>query len=328
MKLFEKIGSVWENNKKLMLIIVSSVLALLFIGSILIAVFGGGEFATVSAAAEVKGLLRLNKSDYLTDYLTGDNFSFDKEKTEITLIAKDPAIDHVVKIDNLPESEYGFCVNGEGTIYDEAKDITLNTDVKSVSVVSKYYPNLKVDIPVNVVSTEGVEFKDSLLIEAETAKLYKDNELIKEEDKFVLPEAEKTYNSSGGTPAGETCSGGACLRNLGTQNMKVRFDIVCTEDVEVNLVIKYCMRKDGKTFGEYFKVKVNGRENAQISAIKTPVGEDYFTPADLQAVTLNLKRGINVITFESGPLVGTQNPVNLDALLLTCTGNVIGVLPA
>ena len=88
------------------------------------------------------------------------------------------------------------------------------------------------------------------------------------------------------------------------------------------------MRRDGKTFGEYYKVKLNGREDKTIAAIKTEVGEDYFTPADLQTVTLKLVRGVNVITFESGTNVGTQNPANLDAITLTCDKAVLGVFPA
>ena len=328
MKQFEKVLNFCENHKKILLISCSAVLSVLFIVSILIAVFSGGEFAETSKTVEVKGLLQLNETGYSTNYLSGDKFSFDKERADITLIAKDPAIDHVVKIEKLPASEYGFLINGKGDVIDEAEQSTMTKDIKSVSVVSKYYPDLKVNIPVNVVSTDGIEFKQSLLLEAESAKLYKDNKLISEEDKLVLPETDKPYNSSAGTPAGTECSGGACLRNFQSSNMRVEFEIISTEEVEVSFVIKYCMRRDGKTFGEYYKVKLNGREDKTIAAIKTEVGEDYFTPADLQTVTLKLVRGVNVITFESGTNVGTQNPANLDAITLTCDKAVLGVFPA
>ena len=329
MELSEKTKDFWNKNHKWLTIVIVCVLAVCFIGNVLWSIFSGGEFSTVSKTAEVMGLLRLNESSYITDYLTGDTFSFDKEKTDITLIAKDPAIDHVVKIENLPASEYGFSINGEGDIYDKAEEITLNADVKSVSVVSKYYPNLKVDIPVTVVSTEGVEFKDSLLLEAEKAKLYKDNVLLQAEEKLVQPNEDKPFlSSAGNTVEGADCSGGACLRNFTTNNMKVQFDIVCTEDAEVVLTIKYCKRPDGKTFGNYYKVKVNGKENSAIASLQTGAGEagTYFTPADLETVTLTLTRGINTITFESGDTAGTKNPCNLDAILLTSTAKVMGVV--
>ncbi len=328
MKQFEKVLSFWENHKKILLISCSALLAVLFIGSILIAVFSGGEFAKTSKTVGVKGLLQLNESQYSTNYLTGDKFSFDKENADITLIAKDPAIDHVVKIDKLPASEYGFLVNGQGDVIDEANEITMTDDITSVSVVSKYYPDLKVNIPVNVISTEGIEFKQSLLLEAENAKLYKDKELIKEEDKLVLPEADKPYNSSAGVPAGEECSNGACLRNFQASNMRVEFEIVCSEEVEVSFIIKYCMRPESKAFGEYYKVKLNGRENTTVAGVKTAVGTGYFTPADLATVTLKLVRGVNVISFESGDSVGTKNPVNLDAISLSCDKAVLGVYSA
>ncbi|MCI9518390.1 MAG: hypothetical protein HFK08_03915 [Clostridia bacterium] len=322
----EKVKSFLVENKKLVVAVASAFLALLFVGSILLAVFVGGEFGVKVESNEVKGLLQLEQSSYTTDYISGDKFSFDKEKSKVRLIAKDPLIEDIVKVDSLPASEYGFRI-GDGEIFDNAEDIVLTADVKTVSVVSKYYPNLKTDIAVNVVSMDGVELTKELLLEAETAKLYNEGKLVEEEDKHTQPEADKPFNSASGTAQGADCSGGACLRNLGTRNIRVSFDVVCTEETEVKLVIKYCRRPDGKTFGEYFKVKVNGVTNTEIASLKTTASESgqYFTPEDLQTVTLKFKKGVNTVTFESGPNVGTQNPVNLDALLFTCDAAVIGV---
>lgn len=322
----EKVKEIWSNHKKTVVIIVSVVLALCFIGSVLLAVFVGGEFSVAKDTNEVKGLLQLEEASYMTDYLAGDKFVFDKEQSHLRLIAKDPLIDNIVRVDDLPASEYGFKVEG-GAICDNAEDIVLSADVKNVSVVSKYYPNLKVDIPVNVVSLDGVELKKQVLIEAEAAKLYNSGTFVTNEEKETLPEADKPYNSSFGDAQGTDCSGGACLRNLATRNMRVQFEIVCTEETDVSLVIKYCSRPDGKTFGEYYRIRLNGVTNAEISAIQTPkaAAGTYFTPVDADAVTIRLKKGINILTFESGPSVGTQNPVNLDALLFVCDKAVIGV---
>ena len=326
MSVIEKVNGFLTKNKKLVIAVSSAVLALLFVGSILIAVFQGGELITKEEANEVKGLLQLTESSYQTDYLSGDKFSFDKEKSQVKLIAKDPLLEDIVKIENLPASQYGFRI-GDGEIYDNAEDVVLSTGVTAVSVVSKYYSNLKIDIPVNVVSMEGVELKKEVLIEAENAELYEGRKLISAEEKLVLPEAEKPYNSSAGTAQGADCSGGACLRNLGERNIKVKFDVICTEETEVQLTIKYCKRPDGKKYGEYFKVSVNGVTNTEIAAIETTASEaeQYFTPENLQTVTLKFKKGINTVTFESGPDVGIKNPVNLDALQFVCDSAVLGV---
>lgn len=326
MSVIERVKSFLVQNKKLLIIVSSVVLSLLFVGSILLAIFQGGELIAKEEKSEVKGLLQLEESSYQTEYLSGEKFSFDKEKSQVKLIAKDPLIETVVKVENLPASQYGFRI-GDGEIFDNAEDVVMTEGVTAVSVVSKYYPNLKIDIPVNVVSMDGVELKKEILLEAETAKLYEGKKLITNEEKLTLPEADKPYNSSAGTAQGADCSGGACLRNLGTRNMKVRFDVICTEETEVEMTVKYCRRPDGKVFGDYFKVKVNGVTNTEIAGINTLAGESgqYFTPADLQTVKLKFKKGINTVIFESGPEVGTQNPVNLDALLFVCNSAVIGV---
>ena len=59
------------------------------------------------------------------------------------LLAKDPLIEHIVNIDDLPGSEYGFSINGEGKIFDEASSITITEDVHSIAVVSKNILALK-----------------------------------------------------------------------------------------------------------------------------------------------------------------------------------------
>lgn len=148
----------WSQNQKWLKIVLPSVLALVFIGSILLAVFGGGEFAqSDGGVATVKGLLRIQQAEYTTEYSVGDTFVFDDETCVISLIAKDPAITKTVKIDNLPRSEFAFMVNGTGTVYENPSDIIIGADVEYVSVVSTYYTNLKTDIPITVLGLEEEE---------------------------------------------------------------------------------------------------------------------------------------------------------------------------
>lgn len=317
MEQLAKIRSFWENNRKLLQIVIAAVLAVCFIGSVLLAIFCGGEFASVAETSDVKGLMRLNKSSYLSSYVAGDAFSFDKEESEILLVAKDPAIDQVVKISDLAADDYGFQVNGEGEIFDEASSITMTTDITSVSVVSKVYPNLKINLPVSVISFDGFEMKSSLTLEAENAKFYLNNVLLTREEMSTQPNADKPFISSAGTTiAGGACSGGACLRNIATLSCRVEFEVACKETTDVQMNIMVCKRTTAATFGSWFTVTLDGTQVSAASSLSIPArvsGEDnYFTPYTTETITLTLYRGLNVIAFES---TGTT-PGNLDAILL------------
>ncbi len=164
---FAKLKSIWENNRKTVIIIASSVLAVLFIGSILLAVFVGGEFKKEEVITyDVKGAISIVKPGvYETEYEVGDAFVFDKTKNKINLIYQytDDA-DHsdeygqdedgnensYAVINDLDGGEYGFCVNGAGQVYDEADEIQIDGDVKYISVVWVRYPHIKVNIDIKI----------------------------------------------------------------------------------------------------------------------------------------------------------------------------------
>ena len=108
------------------------------------------------------------------------------------------------------------------------------------------------------------------------------------------------------------------IRNLGKLDMKVEFVFESTQDCEVDLTVLYCLRKDGKTFGEYYTVKINGENISGVMEQQTPVGDGYFTPASLAPVKIKVVKGTNTITFENN-----RNPANLDAIKLTASDAVL-----
>lgn len=326
----EEVKKFWLNNQKLIKIVLTVVLSLAFIGSVIGTVFSGDEFKPEEVDVGVKGLLRVNDAEYSTNYLKGDKFKFDKESAEVLLLAKDPAIEDLIRIDRLPASEYGFKVNGVGKTVFDPSEIIMDKDVKSVDVVSRVYPDLKMEIPVTVLgSIDETKLVNEITLEAEETDLYMDGVLLTEKDKETKPAADKPFRSDKGTDIqGAKCSGGACLRNFQTNNMKIEFSFVCLEETEVELELMFCLRKESKKFGDYFLFKLNGKEVPEVSGYTVPKGNDFYTPHTAPKVTIKLNRGLNVITLESGNKVGKINPVNFDAVRIVAAegANILGGL--
>lgn len=323
------VANFWDKNQKLLKIVLSAVLALCFVGSVLIAVFCGGEFTTV-AQVEAKGMMMFTQSSYKSSYFSGDKFSFDRDKTKIRLLAKVPGGSTV---DILDLHSYGFKVNGEGEMIYDAQSITMTEDVTSVSVVSKEFSNLKIDIPVSVLNVDDVVFTNAVTLEAEEADVYLSGELLTYEDLTTKPDADKPFLSNAGTganvnPAGtETCSGEACLRNVGTNSMNIDFKVVCKEDTTVSFQILVCKRKEDSAFVSWFKIKLNGEnysgaDNVIIPARVSGTDTDYFTSYTTETIEIELTRGVNVISFVS---TGSA-PGNLDAIKLAAASDILGVL--
>lgn len=296
----------FDKNKKLITIIASVALSLLFIGSMLLAMFIGGELNTIAAEKnQVTGIMQFAEASYSTSYFSGDKFEFDKNNSQVCLIVKDPSKEQLVNETDLAASKYGFKVNGEGAIIDNASSIVMTTDVRFIDVVSKDYPSIKVTIPVSVVSVDGVEFKSELTLEAEEADMYLEGELLTESEKLSLPETAKPFLSSGGTgsnvnPSGvETCSGGACIRNLGTYDVTVEFTVVCKENTAVDFTVLICKRPKAYNLGASFQLLLNGNVFSDADNFTIPAGGSgvYFESYTLQTVSVTLNRGVNVIQF-------------------------------
>ena len=320
MSFFEKAKVFYESKKKPIIAIGSSVLAVLFVASVVIAVFCGGEFAKKDEKKkEVKGLLQIVNASYSVSYLDGDSFSFDKQTAEISLVARDPAFTETVKIPKLPATEYGFKVNGEGEFILNPNDVKMTKDVKTVRLVSKLYQNIGKDIEVTVTDKPDVgELTNKVLIEAENADLYTaDGKLLTDEEKRTLPDTNKPYiSSAGSTVAGGDCSGGATLRNF-SSGMKVQFKVYSEVNQEADFTILTCQRPDDATFDTGYVITVNST-TIKTGAIVPGVGKkEYFTPYTLPTVKIILNRGINVITFA----YGTASPCNLDAIKIETAEN-------
>ena len=323
MSFFEKAKGFYESKKKPIIAIGSSVLAVLFVASVVIAVFCGGEFTKKDEKKkEVKGLLQIVNASYSVSYLDGDSFSFDKQTAEISLVARDPAFTETVKIPKLPATEYGFKVNGEGEFISEPEQITMTKDVKTVRLVSKLYQNIGKDIEVTVVDKPDIgELTDKVLIEAEAADLYAaDGKLLTDEEKRTLPNADKPYISSAGTVAGSDCSGGAALRNF-SSGMKVQFKVYSDVNGEADFTILTCQRPNDTEFDTGYVITVNSTTIKTGATVPGLGKKEYFTPYTLPAVKITLKKGLNVITFA----YGTASPCNLDAVKIVAADKILSV---
>ncbi len=326
MKFLQKIFELLNKFSRIIKIILASVLSFVFVLSITISVFIGGEFKKIDTKEYAKGILNLVSCNYLTQYISGDTFVFDKLDSKIQLMAKDPLIETVVNIDQLPVSEYGFQVNGEGKIYNNASEIVLDETVDYIDVVSIVYPNIKQKIDVTVYGEiDESKLSSSLLHEAEDANLYKSNVLLTEEDKVSKPDANKPYYSNEGTVIeGENCSGGATFRNFQADDMKIEFVIISSTFTEVDMTIDCCKRKEVAMFGNWYKVDVNGAAITELESVSMPSSSGYYEPHRLDPIKISLQPGINLISFKSGLTYGTQNPGNIDCIRLDAQDSVIG----
>lgn len=399
----EELASAPQRHKglKALKIVAAIILALLFIASLVFSVLIGGELLEKPAIDNrTKGLIRLESPNYQQEYFEGDPLVFDKDRNQVTLVAKDPALENIVKIDDLPGPEYGFKVrklfdeegnrvdpedieenallkpkeeqetekksairlraadeevqtgeNEEGTegseseeeeeipVYfyedtpfsEQASGIKATKDMGTVYLVSKRYQDLMLPLDIEVLNGKLDEtgLVNSQLMEAEKADVYLDDELLTEEDLATKPDENKPFDSSKGTTvAGEDCSGGACLRSFGSNNMKVDFLLVSSKAVDVELTIKVCKRPKAGQFDSFYKFTVNGVAYEEISSQEIPAGSSgqYYEPYDMEKVTVHIQRGVNHLTFASGSSVGTSSPVNLDGILVTSTENVLGTM--
>ncbi len=372
-------------HKKLLTISVASLLTLGFVGSIVYSVFSGGELLDVEEEVEkTKGLIRLESASYSTSYFENDPFIFDKDNSKVMLVAKDPAIENIVQIEDLPGAEYGFIVsktvdeNGnvvdeaqikkvknaidatpddqtsegdnqegetetpeeekhdyvttESEFYENASDIKMTKDMGNIYLVSKRYRDLRIALPTTIVGNldESKLVKD-INYEAEAAKIYKNDVLLTEEDLKTKPDENKPFLSNCGTsPISEkdaaNLSGGVCLRNFGSNNMKVDFEIVSKIPQQVDLTIKVCKRKTAATFDSSYVFTVNDKRYNEIDSQIVEAGQGYFQPFALQTVKVDLFRGVNHFVFRSGSAAHTGSPCNFDAITINAPESTIGLM--
>lgn len=385
---------------KVFKIVAGIILALLFIASLAYAVLSGGEILEKPAVDNrTKGLIRLESPNYQQEYFDGDAFTFDKDLNKVTLVAKVPSIETIVKIDDLPGPEYGFKVrqvfdeNGkmvdpstieenailkpkeeestaksafriksaedetvegdseeteepteeeeeEAPIYtyvdtvsfvEEAEKISVSKDMGTIYLVSKRYQDLMIPLDYSVIEGQLNEegMAKELLFEAENADIYKDDTLLTEEELSTLPDTNKPFLSSkGSTIAGTDCSGGACLRSFGSNNMKIDFQIVSKKAADVNLTIKVCKRPSAGLFNTFYKFTLNNVTYADVDSQEIPAGSSgqYYETYDMVPVSVHIQRGVNHFVFQSGNAVGTSSPVNFDAIHLAAEEDILGTM--
>lgn len=352
-------------------IVTSILLVLAFAASVVVSVFIGGELLEKDTVEkETNGIIQLAEPNYQQTYFVGDSFSFDKDENQVTLVARDPAIENVVRIDDLPGPEYGFYTrtyyNQEGEridladiednaliyedgyeyevgesedgsvdttpiytykqseFYTDASDISMTLDVGTIFLASKRYQNLNIQLDTTVIDAllDEEKLQSALLLEAEEADIYMDDVLLSESDLETLPSTSAPFISSKGTSvAGTDCSGGACLRNFGTYNMKIDFVVVASKQTNVDLVLKLCKRPDARTFSSAYKFNLNGVTYEEVDNQQIPSGSSgqYYEAWESDRIEVKLNKGINHFIFESGSSVGTSSPNNFDAIELFTT---------
>lgn len=370
------------------------ILVIGFIASILVSIFIGGELLEKPVVDNsTKGLIRLEEPNYQKEYFVGDTFSFDKDENQVTLVARNPALENPVKIDDLPGPEYGFIVRKvydeennlidattldkdailkplsekpieteeateeakqasrfikgandevasedeetteeeeeqpiyyyeDSQFYEEAKSIKMTIDMGNIYLTSRRYRDLRLALDTTVINghIDTKKLVNDITLEAEKADIYKDDVLLTDEQLATMPDDNKPFDSSKGkTVAGQDCSGGACLRSFGSNNMKIDFVVVSDANVEVDLLIKICLRPNEGNFSSFFKFNLNGITYDAVDDQEIPAGPSgqYYEPYDLTPVTVSLQRGTNHFIFESGASAGTSTPVNFDAINLT-----------
>jgi hypothetical protein len=315
-----------------MKVIISIVLFICFVGSVAWSVFSGDEFKTIAKEDPTKGLMKINVGLYSQTYLAGDTFVFDKEGSVVSLVAKDPRDPDLVRVDDLPSYEYGFLINGEGTIIVDPSEIVMTPDIEKITVVSIDYPDLQVDIPVNVISElDSSKLVNNLVLEAESAKIYQNGVLLSNKDLETLPNPKQPYSGIAGSdpakdPVAEgSWSGGNILRSLEGNNMEIRMEILAAEECDVQLEIVVCMCRDPRVFGEYFAFTVNGERISALdnSAIPKDPAKGYYATYTIPAVTVHLDKGINLLSFKCGEYVNISKTINIDAVRITANAAVL-----
>lgn len=328
MNFFSDVKAFFVNHATLVKTLIITLLVLLFIGSVTIVIFAGDEFASKNDSTGIKGIMRLSETKYSASYIAGDKFSFDKENSTVMLLAKDPAIENVVRIEDLPAPEYGFRVTGEEQIYKEAEELIMTENIVSVDVVSIKYPTVFTSLEVSVISAvDSDKLAANMTFEAETANLYSaSGDLLTQEQKATLPDADKPYLSNCGSEGnikGQDCSGGACLRNF-SNGMKLEFEFISTEATEIELEMLICERPQASAFDDGYKMKLNGEEFTTGFSVPSGGSGNYFTPYTLPRINIQVLRGLNVLTFE----YNLSSPHNFDAIKLYAESSIIGGLDA
>ena len=316
-------------------VIISIVLFICFVGSVAWSVFSGDEFKTIAKEDPTKGLMKINVGLYSQTYLAGDTFVFDKEGSVVSLVAKDPRDPDLVRVDDLPSYEYGFLINGEGAIIEDPSEIVMTTDITKITVVSIDYPDLQVDIPVNVISElDSSKLVNNLVLEAESAKIYQNGVLLSNKDIETLPNPKQPYSGIAGSdpakdPVAEgSWSGGNILRSLEGNDMEIRMEILAAEECDVQLEIVVCMCRDARAFGEFFAFTVNGERIKDLdnSAIPQDPAKGYYATYTIPAVTVHLDKGINVLSFKCGEYVNIAKTINIDAVRIVAEDAVLTVV--
>lgn len=300
----------YVKHKKAIIVIASVAVSVLFVASLLLTIFIGGEFSSSDDGVQVAGTMRFNTRACSTAYLEGEKFSFNVTESSLYCIYQDPETKEVESLDELDPADYGFRVNGKGKIYGRPDDIKMSQNVEFVSVVFKKYPSLHLDIPVHVYKGyDRAKLVNELVLEAENADLYKSNVLLTDE-------AKKPFTTFGDASAAQ-CSGGHALRNFKSNDMRVEFIFACSEETDAELTVMVCKRPDdNKALNKYYDFAINGADDELISGTRIPAAKrGYFEPYEITEF-VHLNKGVNIITFASGSSTGKTNPANLDGIRL------------
>ena len=198
MNVFQKIYNGATKHSKVIKIVLACVLSVSFVGSMAHAVLSGGEFTQQNQEnpnEKVKGMMKIKQGNYKTDYIAGDQFVFDKDNTIVELYVKDPNVEELIIVEDLEKEKYGFQINGEGELISDSSSIVIDKTITKIDVVSIDYPTIKTTLNVNVVgSIDSTKLSNELLLEAEKANLYQNDQLLDEAAKKSKPSADKPFS--------------------------------------------------------------------------------------------------------------------------------------
>lgn len=204
-----------KSRFKALKVVLAVFLPLFFVISVAVAVLYGGELIEEPTVEYgTKGLIRLESPNYQQSYFAGDKFSFDKDKNQVWLVARDPSLENIVNNTDMPGDEYGFVIRkfySEDGVLTAKEDIEANASIKSIYEKEKDLASKKEEATSESTAEEGTT-------DDETAS---DESTTEEVKKYYYVDSEFYLNAEDITMAPKTT---ICLASKRYQDLTLELD--------------------------------------------------------------------------------------------------------